>query len=165
MITTTTTLQFYGLIFLLGSFTVSSISDLKRLAAQKDFAEVWGLYTLTAFIIDGITNTGDPNNLALVALKWMLIITVAVITTTNKLGIRLAMMDTAAITALASTLPPIQAITSLILILLLNEILTPILRNISKSNAYPFLPIIWLANLTYITINALNLPQTLQTII
>ena len=39
------TLQTYGLVFLLGSLTVASLSDLRRLAAQKDFAEVWGLRT------------------------------------------------------------------------------------------------------------------------
>ena len=33
-----------GLAFLLGSFTVATLSDLRRLSAQREFVEVWWLF-------------------------------------------------------------------------------------------------------------------------
>jgi len=34
------TFQLYGLIFLLGSFTVATLSDLKRMSAQRELLEI-----------------------------------------------------------------------------------------------------------------------------
>src|SRR5262249_38676771 len=37
-------MQQFGLAFLLGSFTVATWSDLKRLSAQREFVEIWLLF-------------------------------------------------------------------------------------------------------------------------
>ena len=47
-----TAVQLYGLVFLIGSLTVASLSDLRRMAAQKDFAEVWVVFTAAFFAYD-----------------------------------------------------------------------------------------------------------------
>jgi hypothetical protein len=39
-------MQQFGLAFLLGSFTVATWSDLKRLCAQREFVEIWLLFAL-----------------------------------------------------------------------------------------------------------------------
>ncbi|MFH1126185.1 MAG: hypothetical protein V1703_03590, partial [Candidatus Altiarchaeota archaeon] len=65
-------LQFYGFLFLLGSFTVASLSDLKRMAAQKEFAEVWLLFTLAAFLYDFYRLSGSAY-IDVFAVKWVMI--------------------------------------------------------------------------------------------
>src|SRR5262245_5372103 len=43
---TLTTWQQFGLAFLLGSFVVATLSDLRRLSAQHEFLEVWVVFLL-----------------------------------------------------------------------------------------------------------------------
>ncbi len=44
--------QLYGLIFLLGSFSVATLSDLKTMTAQREFMEVWILFILAFLAYD-----------------------------------------------------------------------------------------------------------------
>jgi hypothetical protein len=44
--------QQFGLAFLLGSFAVATWSDLKRLSAQREFVEIWLLFTLVMLGLD-----------------------------------------------------------------------------------------------------------------
>ncbi|MBD3262567.1 MAG: hypothetical protein GF334_13015 [Candidatus Altiarchaeales archaeon] len=165
MLAEATQIQLYGLIFLFGSYTVSSLSDLRRLAAQTDFAEVWGLYTAIFFLIDAAQAAAQTETITYLTIKWMLILAFAAATASTRIYIRLSLMDVTAITALCATLPPIQTITAIILIAALNEILTPILKSLAQTGAYPFLPIVWSTNLLLITINLLQIPQTLTPLI
>src|SRR5690348_11378042 len=42
----------YGLFFLLGSFTVASLSDIRRMSAQSEFLHIWVLALLCLFVLD-----------------------------------------------------------------------------------------------------------------
>ena len=44
--------QQLGLAFLLGSFAVATLSDLRHLSAQREFPEIWVLITLAALGLD-----------------------------------------------------------------------------------------------------------------
>src|SRR5437667_5749334 len=65
--------QQFGLAFLLGSFAVATWSDLKYLAAQREFLEVW-LFFLGCVLIYDVSHvwTGDAGS-ERVLVKWALI--------------------------------------------------------------------------------------------
>ena len=146
-------LQTQALIFLLGSLTVSSLSDLRRLAAQADFAEVWAAFTAAMFLTDVYTGATGQLNIYAFTLKWTLILLAAAFTSTTHL-LNLSTMDTAALAALLSTLTPAYILTTLILTLIVNELLHPILRKYGEAGAYPFLPTILTVNLLIILLQA-----------
>ena len=144
-------LQTHALIFLLGSLTVSSLSDIRRLAAQTDFAEVWAAFTAIMFLTDialGVTSQLNPYAFTL---KWALILITAAHTSSTHL-FNISTMDVAALTALLSTLNPAYILTALLLTTIINELIHPILRKYGEAGAYPFLPTLLTANLIIILI-------------
>jgi hypothetical protein len=70
-------MQQFGLAFLLGSFTVATWSDLKRLSAQREFVEIWLLFALAMLGHDAWRAHGDDVSGLRVGVKWGLIGTVA----------------------------------------------------------------------------------------
>jgi len=139
--------QIYGLFFLLGTFTVASLSDLKRLSAQREFLEVWLGFILIMFLYDVYTKS-DPN---ILALKWILIAGFAVLSS-RKVGkiFSLAKADVAAISAAAALLNPFYIVIYYIVLYLTDKVLAPVLsgkfRGLKKK-AYPFLPVVLVATL------------------
>ena len=96
--------QQLGLAFLLGSFAVATLSDLRRLSAQQEFVEVWLLFIAGMAIFDvyGIqTMTSDEQ--ALLLTKWGLIVGLSVLSL-RQVGVlfQLATGDVAALAAAAS---------------------------------------------------------------
>ncbi|MBU0762219.1 MAG: hypothetical protein KKD39_04285 [Candidatus Altiarchaeota archaeon] len=138
--------QLYALIFLLGSLSVASLSDLRRMAAQKDFAEIWWAYTILMFATDTSYGIMGELNLIAFATKWLLILTTLAIITTQK-TLAISTMDHAALTALLSTLNPLYILLTIPATILINEILKPILKQYGDAGAYPFLPTIFAVNL------------------
>jgi hypothetical protein len=138
-------LQIYSLIFLLGSLSVSSLSDIRRLAAQTDFAEVWGAFAVFMFFADVYLGMSAELGLLAFLLKWSLIAAFTLLTSGNRLSI--CTMDIAAVIALLSALTPAYIIGALILALIVNEFLKPILKNYAQAGAYPFLPTVLIVNL------------------
>lgn len=134
-------IQLYGLIFLLGSFTVASLSDLRRMAAQKDFAEVWALFTMILFAYDLYVLT----NIGLFLLKWSLIVLFLVIAIRMTNTQVISFMDVTAVCAVISLLGPAHIVIYFALLLVTKEILSPILRKFGEGGSYPFLPIVWTA--------------------
>ena len=65
--------QQLGLAFLLGSFSVATLSDLKYLAAQREFREVWLLFLLAVLLFDAYDLNGGRLAPAAFAVKWGLI--------------------------------------------------------------------------------------------
>jgi hypothetical protein len=146
--------QTYALIFLLGSLSVASISDLRRMAAQKDFTEVWWAYTIIMFLIEAAYGINGEISHITFTLKWALMALAALIITTQK-TLPLATMDQAAIIALLSTLNPTYILAAIPATLLINELLKPILKKYGHAGAYPFLPTLFTVNL--LTIIALKI--------
>src|SRR5437899_5952374 len=102
-------MQQFGLAFLLGSFTVATWSDLKRLCAQREFVEIWLLFALAMLGHDvwrAHGGDGDVSGLR-VGVKWGLIVLASVLSL-RPVGVlfRLAPADVAALAAAASLLTP-----------------------------------------------------------
>ena len=139
-------LQLYGLVFLIGSLTVASLSDIRRMAAQKDFAEVWAAFTLL-FLLYDIYHI-DQLNPKMVAVKWVLIafFTIASLKLTSHWFI-LSLMDIAAACAVMSLLTVPYVLFYYFILIVLKEIMNPILRKFGDAGAYPFLPVVLFATI------------------
>jgi hypothetical protein len=144
-------LQTYALVFLLGSLTVSSLSDLRRMAAQTDFAEVWGAYVAVMFLMDIYLGMTSQMPLASFVIKWAIIAAFAAATTGARV-VTISTMDVTAIAALLSTLTPAYIILALALLVVANEIMKPALRGYGEGGAYPFLPTVLAVNLLILLI-------------
>src|SRR5580704_12352311 len=75
-----------GLAFLLGSFAVATLSDLRRLSAQQEFVEVWLLFILgmLAFDLYDVYVGTDAERMLLV--KWILIFVLSLLSL-NRVGV------------------------------------------------------------------------------
>lgn len=138
--------RLYTLIFLLGSLTVSSLSDIRRMAAQADFAEVWWGFTAFMFAADAGLGAAGYYGLYAFLTKWLLLFIFALVIGSTKI-VSMSTMDTAALCALFSCLDAPMMAFAAGMILALNEILKPILRSYGEGGAYPFLPTVLAANL------------------
>ena len=150
------TTHFYGLIFLLGSLTVASLSDLRRMAAQQDFAEVWAAFTGIMFLYDTYLATTSNLPLLIFAAKWLLILAIAVATTT-KIHFGISLMDISAIAALLACVNPAHIIAALVMLLILGELMNPLLKNFGEAGAYPYLPIVLTTTLLIILLHITGL--------
>ncbi|MFH1054545.1 MAG: hypothetical protein V1744_00465 [Candidatus Altiarchaeota archaeon] len=146
LLTPSTPIQTPALVFLLGSLTVSSLSDLKRMAAQADFAEVWAAFTGFMFLSDVYFGVAGQLPLIPFVVKWVMILLFAAATTQTHL-FAISTMDVAALTALLAILSPVYILLAMILTLIVNELLQPILRKYGEAGAYPFLPTVLAVNL------------------
>ena len=90
--------QQFGLAFLLGSFTVATLSDLKRLSAQREFLEVWLLLLLAVLAFDAWRAHDGQASVPVLFVKWGLILGLSVLSLKG-VGVlfRLAVGDVAAL--------------------------------------------------------------------
>jgi len=138
--------QQLGLAFLLGSFAVATLSDLRRLSAQTEFREIWILFVVAALCHDLYRLHIEEASATVVALKWLLIAGLSLLSL-NRVGIlfRLAVGDVAAMAATASLLAPA--------LIVLFYVEAKILALIAEKTVYrgraawPFMPVVTLATL------------------
>src|SRR6516164_2577226 len=72
--------QQFGLAFLLGSFAVATWSDLKHLAAQREFREIWLAFLVGVLGFDVYVAQTQPGAAWQVpALKWGLIVALSLL--------------------------------------------------------------------------------------
>jgi hypothetical protein len=145
-----TGMQFYGLVFLLGSFTVASLSDIKRMAAQKEFAEVWLVFTSLAFTYDFYRLSGGVS-IGVFALKWSMIPAFALLSW-RYFGIMLSLseMDITAACAAMSLLTPAYIILYYLLLVSMKFLAKPLLSHFGDGLSTPFLPVVLAATLAVI---------------
>jgi hypothetical protein len=95
-----------GLAFLLGSFTVATLSDLRRLSAQREFVEVWWLFALVVLVLEILSVRDGASGTGIMAVKWGLIVVLS-LASWVRVGwlFRLAPGDVSALAAAASLLP------------------------------------------------------------
>ena len=136
----------YALIFMFGTLTVSSLSDLRRMAAQTDFAEVWWVFTGLMFLTDASLGVMGEMDLIIFTLKYAIIFIYLLIATSTRI-MEISTMDASAQTALFSILNPGYIFIAILLSLMINELLKPLLKNYGENGAYPFLPTVWTVNL------------------
>jgi hypothetical protein len=146
--------QQLGLAFLLGSFTVATLSDIKRLTAQREFLEVWLLFVLGVFAFEFYDMRVGNLDSSRVWVKWGLIALLSFLSL-ERIGVlfRLARADVAALAASASLLTPI-----LVLIFYgLAKIIAWVLQRIFWSNrtSWPFLPVVSLATIAVMVLGLL----------
>ncbi|MFH0862774.1 MAG: hypothetical protein V1875_07090 [Candidatus Altiarchaeota archaeon] len=139
-------IQFHALVFLLGSLSVSSLSDLRRMAAQADFAEVWGAFTAFMFLTDIYLGLTAQLGIAPFVIKWALIALFVAVNSGSGI-FSISTMDVTAVAALLATLNPTYIILTLPLMVLVNEFLKPLLSKYGEGGAYPFLPTVFAVNM------------------
>jgi hypothetical protein len=137
-------MQQFGLAFLLGSFTVATWSDLKRLSAQREFVEIWLLFALAMFGHDAWRAQGGAVPWVRVGVKWGLI-GLASLLSLRAVGVlfRLAPADVAALAAAASLLSPGLIVLFYAVARVLAVVARPLLAR--GRPAWPFMPVVTLA--------------------
>ncbi|OAI54817.1 hypothetical protein AYO44_03065 [Planctomycetaceae bacterium SCGC AG-212-F19] len=143
--------QQLGLAFLLGSFAVATLSDLKYLSAQREFLEVWLLFLLGVLSFEAYDLHAGRLDLVSFAIKWGLIALLSLLSL-KRVGVlfQLTGGDVAALAAAASLLPPVLIL---------------ILYGIAKVGAWlaqrlvwpdrpywPFMPVVSLATLAVLAL-------------
>jgi hypothetical protein len=146
--------QQLGLAFLLGSFAVATWSDLKYLAAQREFLEVW-LFFLGGVLLHDIyeVQQGQADGAARL-FKWALIALLSSLSL-KEVGVlfRLARGDVAALAAAASLLTPLLIVVFYLAAKGIAIALEPVLR---KGRPYwPFMPVVTLATLAVLALGLL----------
>ncbi len=143
-----------GLAFLLGSFAVATLSDLRRLSAQQEFMQVWVLFILgmLAFDLYDLYLSDEKNTELLV--KWGLIIFLSVLSL-NRVGVlfRLAPGDVAALSAAASLLTPPLIVILFLAAKAISLVVSPLLSR--GRSYYPFMPVVSLATLAVLALGLL----------
>lgn len=141
--------QVYGLFFLLGSFAVASLSDVKHLAAQREFMDVWLVFAGVMAALDVWRSGLRPDTLLLA--KWAVLLALSLLSW-HGIGVvfRLARADVAACAAAASLLAPGAIV---LFWLLLKGLSVPLSRPFRRGEHYPFLPVVTTATVALLALS------------
>lgn len=152
----------YALWFLLGSQAVAGLSDLRRMAAQREFMEVWIAFVVVLLGIDVWFVYGGREAWLLVAVKWGLLAIVGVLSWRKVGGLfRLARGDVWAILAVGAILNPLFIVIFVVLLKLSDIVMRPGLRAFGSGDAYPFIPVVVVATLATVGLIVIGLMETL----
>jgi hypothetical protein len=141
-------IQLYGLAFLLGSYSVATLSDLKRMSAQSEFVSIWAIITIGLFVIDVYLMGIREVDWQIFAAKWLIIVIFSLISH-ERIGplFKLATGDVVAIMAAAAILAPIMVVALYILLKIVDLIMAPGLQSFGTKTAYPFMPVIFVTTI------------------
>jgi len=138
--------QQLGLAFLLGSFTVATLSDMKYLSAQREFLEVWLAFLAVFFLIDLVSLMRGPPVWPGFVLRWGLLAGLCLVSWRGVGWLfRLAPGDVAALAAAACLLPVVYILIYFALARLFATLLRPLLAG--DRRVWPFMPVVTLATL------------------
>lgn len=138
-----------GLFFLLGSFVVATLSDVKHMSAQREFMDVWWAFAVVLLGIQLYAADFRPEVAFFV--KWILILVFGALShRALGLWLRLATADVAACVAAASLFPPLLVVAYFLLLKLLAW---PAARLLARGKAaYPFMPVVTVATLLILSL-------------
>jgi uncharacterized membrane protein len=138
-------IQLYALSFLLGSFSVATLSDLKRMSAQSEFVSVWAIIAIGLFIIDVYLVGTDKLAQDIFGLKWVLVVAFSILSH-ERVGLyfRLATGDVVAMMSAAAIMGPLGVVIFYILVKVVDYVTRPIWKSFGTESAYPFMPSIFL---------------------
>ena len=147
-------IQLYGLAFLLGSYSVATLSDIKRMSAQSEFVSVWAIISIGLFVIDVYLVGTDKLALDMFAVKWAFIVVLSILCH-ERVGalFRLATGDVVALMATAALLSPVSIIIFYVLVKVVDLLTRPIWRSFGTESAYPFMPVIFLATVVVLGVS------------
>lgn len=145
--------EVYGLFFLLGSFAVATLSDLKHMSAQREFMDVWWAVAVILFGVQFWQAQFQPD--AILITKWVLVLLFGALShRLIGLWLRLATADVAACVAAAMLLSPALVVA---FFLLLKILAWPLSRLLGRGKpAYPFMPVISLATMAILALGFLG---------
>lgn len=140
--------EVYGLFFLLGSFAVATLSDVKHMSAQREFMDVWWAVALALLALQ-LWQAGFAPEAPLVV-KWVLVALFGILShRVIGLWLKLATADVAACVAAAMLLSPGLVVA---FFLLLKLLAWPLSRVLARGKpAYPFMPVISLATIALLS--------------
>jgi hypothetical protein len=146
-------MQIYGLFFILGSYSVATLSDLKRMSAQSEFVSVWAIISISLFVLDVYLVGTDKIDVNKFMAKWILIVGLSILCH-EKVGLlfNLATGDVVALMAAAALLGPFGVIILYILVKVVDFITRPVWRQFGTETAYPFMPVIFLATVVVLAL-------------
>lgn len=139
--------QTLGLAFLLGSFAVATLSDLKRLSAQREFLEIWVVFTVGVLVYDAFTLWRAGWALWQAgAIKWGVIVLLGVLSW-ERVGVlfRLARADVWACAAAVALLSPVLVVAFWVVLKGFALVLRPLLQR--GRGPWPFMPVVSAATL------------------
>ncbi len=141
-------MQIYGLFFILGSYSVATLSDLKRMSAQSEFVSVWAIIAIALFVVDVYLVGTDKMDMNMFIVKWLLIVGFSILCH-EKVGVifHLATGDVVAMMAVVALLGPVGVIFFYVIVKVVDIITRPIWRQFGTETAYPFMPVIFLTTL------------------
>ncbi len=147
-----TEFHLYGLIFLLGSFTVASLSDIKYMKAQAEFGEVW-ILCFVAFLVYELWSFGDKDQIQFAA-KWGLIILFMALSNMH-IGIlfKLAWGDIFACIAIMAMLTAGLVVVFVVVLFIMKLVMQPFLKAFGSGGAYPFMPVVMGATISVLAIS------------
>ena len=142
--------EVYGLFFLLGSFVVATLSDVKHMSAQREFMDVW--WAFAAVILGVQVYAADFAPPAAFYVKGALVLLFAGLSH-RAVGawLRLATADVAACVAAAALFPPLLVVAYFVLLKLLAWPAAALLAR--GRPAYPFMPVVTVATLLVISLS------------
>jgi hypothetical protein len=135
-----------GLAFLLGSFAVATLSDLRRQSAQREFVEIWVIFLVAVLVFDILDVRRHRIEWYVPTLKWALLVLFSALSS-RRVGVlfRLAPGDVAALAAAASLLSPVLLVLYYVIAKGLAMLLGPVLAR--GRSTWPFMPVVSLATL------------------
>jgi hypothetical protein len=146
--------QSLGLAFLLGSFSVASLSSIRRLSAQREFVELWWLFAFAVLVFDIVFAIGGSGKISILALKWGLIIFLSFASWVRVGWIfRLAPGDVSALAAAASLLQWQAVLAYYVIAKVLSWGMAPILSG--GRVFYPFMPVTSIATIVILVVVSL----------
>lgn len=145
--------EVYGLFFLLGSFAVATLSDIKHMSAQREFMDVWWVVALVLFGVQLWRADFQPDGPLIV--KWALVALLGILShRLVGLWLKLATGDVAACVAASMLLSPGLV---LAFFLLLKALAWPASKILARGKpAYPFMPVVSLATIAILALGLLG---------
>ncbi len=139
-------IRLYFVSFILGSFSVATLSDVKYMSAQKEFLEIWAIIFISSLSYEMYVVWSGQIDYIPVAVKWGIIFFFAFLSYEG-VGIyfKIAFGDVLACMAAASVFPAALAFTFFIILKAVNLFLKPFLGVVGDRSGYPFMPVIFIS--------------------
>lgn len=148
--------QVFGLFFLLGTFAVATLSDLRHMAAQREFFHVWLVFVGAMAVLDAHQAyqaiSAEGTSAALFPLlKWGLLGVLSLLSWSGA-GVlfKLARADVSAMAAAGALLTPGLIVVFWVLLKVFDLAERPLLRR--GAGEYPFMPVVTSATLAILAL-------------
>lgn len=138
-------IQVYLLWFLLGSFTVATLSDLKHMSAQKEFLQIWVLFVVVMFATDLYYHYHLDRNTVYLMVKWGLIF--VFLPVYFHYIRRIAWADISAKMAACSLFSPLFIVVFIVFIRIVDQTTRRLWQKWGRGKSYPFMPVIFFTTL------------------